>query len=86
MTIRARYTEQEVATACDRFCLATKGSKLEFHLWLGFSPEALWTWPLAIECGLGTTAHDKMEMLLGPHWYALLKASLAKELKHANFE
>jgi hypothetical protein len=77
------YRTDEVGHAFDRFKAVTGASRTEFLTWLGYKPWAMDAYPenefVNVNVFENTSAHQKFEMLLNQHWYALLKAHIVKE-------
>lgn len=80
-----RYEGPEVALAISRFMKASGRSRPDFYEWLGFriiiASELDYYEPqpsMQIHNSV-TDKIDRMNAALSPHWYALIKASIARE-------
>lgn len=79
------YGSDDTKRAIGRWKVATKNKDTKaFMEWLGFSSTFLEYENLFLPDGfsilIGTPAYRKMEMLLNPHWYTLMKANEAREV------
>lgn len=80
------YDAGELDLAVQRFYLATGKNSDEFFKWIGFdssqrycsSNEGLMAMHVP---NANTDIINKMNAALSPHWYALIKASIAREDK-----
>jgi hypothetical protein len=81
MSTLRHYTSDQFALAAERYKSVVKKNTKEFMEWLGFHGRYLEQYGITFgyvpfSCGQDTSAYLKMEMLLNPHWHALLKVYL----------
>lgn len=70
------YTSDQMLLACDRYKAVTGRSHEDFWQdWIGLSTHPHSSFMPGMRCYV---RHKRLEMLMSPHWYTLMKIWIAK--------
>lgn len=81
--MRIEYSAEEVVLAATRYQNVTGKTRADFMHWLGlimaYPPKVQELYAFRLDTTARPYAVVRMEMILGPHWYTLLKAHEARQ-------